>query len=460
MYFENVLGTIGNTPIVRLNKVAKGLKCTLLAKLEYFSPGGSVKDRIGIAMIEDAERRGVLKPGGTIIEATSGNTGLGLAIACAIRGYRLICVMNDKQSGEKVTALRAYGADVVVCPTAVKPEDPRSYYSVAKRLSEEIPNSFYPYQYGNPANPKAHYETTGPEIWSQLDGKVDVLFAGMGTGGTISGAGKYLKEKNPAIKVVGVDPVGSLYYDYFKTGRIPPDCLKVYKTEGIGEDFLPTTMDFSVLDDIVQVPDKEAMLMTRALARKEGICSCSSAGSAVHGAVEWCRRNDVAEGKVGLVIIPDTGMRALSKVYNDEWMKECRFLDPKLELSAAQILERKSGGRIPALVTVAPHSLILEAVTLMKEYDIGQIPVLDGGAVIGSVKEDRLIHLLIKDPGARSKTVKDVMDAPFPVVDRDASIEEISGLLTRDNTAVLLKNGGESSFEILTKADLIRAIAR
>jgi len=460
MYFENIVQTIGNTPIVKLNKVVKGLKCTLLAKLEYFNPGGSVKDRIGIAMIEDAERRGLLKPGGTIIEGTSGNTGLGLAIAATMKGYRCIFVMNDKQSSEKVNALKAFGADVVVCPTAVRPEDPRSYYSVAKRLSEEIPNSFYPYQYGNPANPQAHYDTTGPEIWRQLEGKIDALFAGMGTGGTISGIGKYLKERKPDVKIVGVDPIGSLYYDYWKTGKIPPDCLKVYKTEGIGEDFLPTTMDFSVLDDIVQVPDKEAMLMTRALARKEGICSCSSAGSALHGAIEWCKKNDFGEGKVGLVIIPDTGMRALSKVYNDEWMKECRFLDAKLELSVGQILEKKPGGKIEKLISVAPHSLILEAVQLMKDFDIAQIPVIESGSLIGSVKEDRLIHLLIRDPGAKSKAVKEVMDAPFPLVEREATIEEISTLLTKENPAVLMKLDGDGRFDILTKADLIRAIAR
>ncbi|HVY61949.1 MAG TPA: cystathionine beta-synthase [Planctomycetota bacterium] len=459
-YFDNILGTIGNTPIVKLNKVTKGLKCTLLAKLEFFMPGGSVKDRIGINMIEDAERRGVLKPGGTIIEGTSGNTGLGLAIAAAIKGYRCIFVMNDKQSSEKINALKAFGADVVVCPTAVRPEDPRSYYSVAKRLSEEIPNSFYPYQYGNPANPKTHYDSTGPEIWRQLDGKIDAFIAGMGTGGTISGIGKFLKEKNPAIKIVGVDPIGSLYYDYFKTGKIPPDCLKVYKTEGIGEDFLPTTMDFSVLDDIVQVGDKEAMLATRALARKEGICAGGSSGSAVHGALEWCKAN-LGEGKVALVLIPDTGMRYLTKVYNDEWMKECRFLEPKMELSAAQLIERKQdGSKMPRLLSVSPHSLCLEAVTLMKEYEISQIPVIDGEKVVGSVKEDRLIHLLINDPASKTKAVKDVMEEPFPVVEGDATIAEISALLTKENPAVLLKDGAQSQFEILTKADLIRAIAR
>jgi cystathionine beta-synthase len=458
-YHENILGTIGNTPIVKLNRLAKGVKGTLLAKLEFFMPGGSVKDRIGITMIEDAERRGALKPGGTIIEGTSGNTGLGLAIASAIKGYRCIFVMNDKQSSEKINALKAFGADVVVCPTAVRPEDPRSYYSVAKRLSEEIPNSFYPYQYGNPANPKTHYDSTGPEIWRQLEGKIDAFIAGMGTGGTISGVGKFLKEKNPKIKVVGVDPIGSLYYDYFKTGKIPPDCLKVYKTEGIGEDFLPTTMDFSVVDDVVQVSDKDAMLATRALARKEGICAGGSSGSAVHGAIEWCRAN-LAEGQTALVLIPDTGMRYLTKVYNDEWMKECRFLEPKMELSAAAIVERKAESKTPRLLSVAPHSLILEAVTLMREYDISQIPVIDGAAVVGSVREDRLIHLLINEPSAKAKAVKEVMEEPFPVVEPDATIAEVSQMLTKENPAVLLKNGGQGSFEILTKADLIRAIAR
>lgn len=461
MYHENILGTIGNTPLVKLNRVAKGLKCTLLAKLEFFSPGGSVKDRIGIAMIEDAERRGVLKPGGTIIEGTSGNTGLGLAIAAAIKGYRCIFVMNDKQSQEKINALKAFGADVVICPTAVKPEDPRSYYSVAKRLSEEIPNSFYPYQYGNPANPQVHYDQTGPELWRQLDGKIDAFVAGMGTGGTISGIGKFLKEKNPKVKIIGVDPVGSLYYDYFKTGRVPPDVLKVYKTEGIGEDFLPTTMDFSVVDDVVQVGDRDAMLMTRQLARREGICAGGSSGSAVFGAIQWARTADLPEGSIVVVLIPDTGMRYLSKVYNDEWMKEQRFIEARMELTAKQIAERKAPSKIPQLIAVSPDSLMLEAVSLMKEYEISQIPVIQGTDVVGSVKEDRLIHLLIKDPSARSHPVREVMDEPFPVVDADATIEEISNLLTKENPAVLVKasDGGER-LDILTKADLIRAIAR
>ncbi len=460
MIHENILGTIGRTPIVRLNRVGRGLRCNLLAKLEFFSPGGSVKDRIGIAMIEDAERRGLLKPGGTIIEGTSGNTGLGLAIAAAVRGYRCIFVMNDKQSQEKINALKAFGADVVVCPTAVKPEDPRSYYSVAKRLSEEIPNSFYPYQYGNPANPRAHYETTGPEIWEQLEGKIAAFVAGMGTGGTISGIGKFLKEKDPSIRVIGVDPVGSLYYDYFKTGRVPPDVLKVYKTEGIGEDFLPSTMDFSVVDDVVQVSDRDAMLMTRQLARKEGICAGGSSGSAVFGAIQWAQKANLPEGANVLVLIPDTGMRYLSKVFNDEWMRENRFLEPKTELSAAQILERKGAPeKIRQLIVVSPDSFLLEAVTLMKEYDISQIPVIEGGAVIGSVKEDRLIHMLIRDPGARSHPVREVMDEPFPIVDRDTTIEEISNLITKENPAVLVR-GPDGTLDILTKADLIRAIAR
>jgi cystathionine beta-synthase len=462
MFHENILSTIGNTPLVKLNRMAKGLRCTVLAKLEYFNPGGSVKDRIGVAMIEDAERRGLLKPGGTIIEGTSGNTGIGLAIAAALKGYRCIFTVNDKQSQEKINALKAYGSEVVVCPTAVKPEDPRSYYSVAKRLSEEIPNSYYPYQYGNPANPKAHYDTTGPELWQQLDGKIDAFVAGMGTGGTISGVGKYLKERNPKVKIVGVDPEGSLYYDYFKTGRVPPDVLKVYKTEGIGEDFLPTTMDFSVVDDVVQVSDRDAMITTRQLARREGICAASSSGSAVFGALAWARRADLPESAVVVVLIPDTGMRALSKVYNDEWMREHRFLETRMDYTAAEIVERKGPpSKIPGLVAVAPESVILEAVALMKQYEISQIPVVSSGDVVGSVKEDRLIHLLIKDPGARSHPVREVMDEAFPVVDRDATIEEISNLLTKENPAVLVRDGGpQAGFEILTKADLIRAIAK
>jgi len=461
-YHENIIGTIGGTPLVKLNKLARGLKATVLAKLEFFSPGGSVKDRIGVTMIEDAEQRGLLKPGGTIIEGTSGNTGLGLAIAAAVKGYRCIFVMNDKQSQEKINALRAFGAEVVVCPTAVKPEDPRSYYSVARRLASEIPNSYYPNQYANPANPRAHYETTGPEIWEQTDGKIDVFVAGMGTGGTISGIGKYLKEKNPDVKIVGVDPIGSLYYDYWKTGVVPPDVLKVYKTEGIGEDFLPTTMDFAYVDEVLQCSDKDAAVMTRALARREGIFAGGSSGAAVQGAIEYARRAD-RDGLLVVVLIPDTGNRYLSKVYNDDWMRENQFLETRIALTAAQIVERKSGTTLPRLIAVSPDSLVLEAVTLMKEYEISQIPVVEGGGVVGSVKEDRLIHLLIRDQGARSKPIRSVMDEPFPVVEPDVTIEEVSNLLTKENPAVLVRTGDgaqNGTFDILTKADLIRAIAR
>ncbi len=464
-YYNSILETIGRTPLVRLNRLAAGIGATVLAKLEFLSPGGSVKDRIGIKMIEDAERRGLLKPGGTIIEGTSGNTGLGLAIASAIKRYRCIFVMNDKQSQEKINALRAFGADVVICPTAVRPEDPRSYYSVAKRLASEIPGSYYPNQYENPANPQAHYETTGPEIWEDTDGKVAAFVAGMGTGGTISGVGRYLKERNPKVKVVGVDPIGSLYYDYWKTGKIPPDVLKVYKTEGIGEDFMPSTMDFSVVDEVIQCTDRDAMLVTRTLARREGIFAGGSSGSAVFGAIEYAKRLQSRPGEaepIVVVLIPDTGNRYLSKVYNDAWMKENQFLDTRIEMRAAQVLERKAGppyDKLPRLVAVSQDSVVLEAITLMKEYEISQIPVVEGRSVVGSVREDRLIHLLIKDSGARGQPVRQVMDEPFPVVDRDASIEEISNLLTRENPAVLVKNH-DGEFEILTKADLIRAIAR
>lgn len=327
MIHNSILDAIGNTPLVKLNKITKDLPLTIAAKVEYLNPGQSIKDRIAIKMVEDAEEEGLIKPGGTIIEGTSGNTGMGLALAAAVKGYKCIFTTTDKQSREKVDLLRALGARVEVCPTNVEPDDPRSYYSVAKRLSEEIPNSFYPNQYDNLSNTKAHYETTGPEIWEQTEGKITHYVAGMGTGGTISGAAKYLKEQNPDIKVIGVDSVGSVYKSYFETGVFDKNEIKPYLTEGIGEDLIPENVDFDLIDDVVQVNDKNALVTTRQLAKQEGLFVGGSCGAAVYGAMEYARKHSLGEDALMVVILPDSGTRYISKIYNDEWMRKHKFID-------------------------------------------------------------------------------------------------------------------------------------
>ncbi len=326
MYYNSILETIGNTPLVKLNNVVDDLPGTILAKVEYFNPGQSVKDRIGIKMIEDAEKEGLIEPGGTIIEGTSGNTGMGLALAAAVKGYKCIFTITDKQSQEKIDLLRAMGAEVKICPTDVEPDDPRSYYSVAKRLSEEIPNSYYPNQYDNLSNTDAHYETTGPEIWEQTEGNITHYVAGMGTGGTISGTSKYLKEQNESIQAIGIDSVGSVYKHYFETGEFSKEEIKPYLTEGIGEDIIPENMNFDLIDDVVQVNDKNAFLMTRRLAEEEALFIGGSCGAAVYGALEYARNNDFGEDDVMVIILPDSGSRYAKKIYNDEWMKDKGFI--------------------------------------------------------------------------------------------------------------------------------------
>jgi cystathionine beta-synthase len=327
MYYNSILETIGNTPLVRLNKVVENIPAAILAKVEYFNPGQSIKDRIAIKMIEDAEKEGLIKPGGTIIEGTSGNTGMGLALVASVKGYKCIFTTTDKQSKEKIDLLRALGAEVKVCPTNVEPDDPRSYYSVARRLSEEIPNSYYPNQYDNLSNTKAHYETTGPEIWEQTEGKITHYAAGMGTGGTISGVAKYLKEKNPSIQVIGIDSVGSVYKKYFETGEFDKNEIKPYLTEGIGEDLIPANIDMDLIDDVVQVNDKNALLMTRKLAKKEGLFVGGSCGAAVFGALEYAREKELSKDDLMVIIMPDSGTRYVGKIFNDEWMREHHFLD-------------------------------------------------------------------------------------------------------------------------------------
>ncbi len=459
MWHDSILGTIGNTPLVRLHRIPEGMPCPVLAKVEFTNPGGSVKDRIGLAMIEDAEARGLLKPGGTIIEGTSGNTGAGLAIAAIAKGYTCIFTTTDKQSPEKADVLRALGAEVIVCPTAVAPDDPRSYYSVARRLSTEIPNSFYPNQYDHPANAEAHYRTTGPELWAQTDGRITHYFAGAGTGGTISGTTKYLKEQNPDLQTVGIDPYGSVYYTYFHTGVFEDSEIYPYFTEGVGEDILAGNMDFSVVDDFVRVTDKESMQMTRRLAREEGLFVGQSCGMAMAGTMQWleAHRDELSPRDVAVVLLPDSGFRYLSKTYNDEWMRRHGFLDERGAVTVSSILRRN--GRSEAVVTVAPEDTLAEAVARMTEHGISQLPVTSGGAVVGSLTEKRILNLLVGDPAARDRQASEVMEAPLPVVAAHASVEELSAALDAPAGAVLVHAPGADDLAIITRSDLIAALA-
>ncbi|MGQ9863897.1 MAG: pyridoxal-phosphate dependent enzyme [Bacteroidia bacterium] len=455
MWKENILQTIGGTPLIRLNRLAQDSPATILAKVEYFNPGQSTKDRIAIKMIEDAEKAGLLRPGGTIIEATSGNTGLGLAIVAAVKGYRCIFTIPDKQSKEKIDILRALGAEVIVTPTEVPPDDPRSYYSVARRLAQEIPNSFYPNQYDNLSNRQAHYETTGPEIWNDTKGEITHFVAGMGTTGTICGVAQYLKEKNPAIRVIGVDTYGSLFQKLHQTGQIDPKEIYPYLTEGIGEDIVPANLDMSLIDEIIKVTDKDAALMARKLARMEGIFAGWSSGSAVWAALQVAKRASPKD--LIVVLLPDHGTRYLKKIYNDTWMQEKNFLEVNPSLTAADVLSYKPKH---ILVYVHPDDPLEKAIYLMEVHSISQIPVLNADKEpIGVITESQVLQVLIDHPQAKTRPVQEYMAKPLPAVLASTPIDILSKMLTQEMPAVMVQIQ-KGSWEILTRADLIHHLSQ
>jgi cystathionine beta-synthase len=451
MWYNNILETIGNTPMVKLNKITASIPATVLAKIETTNPGNSIKDRMALKMIEDAEKSGKLKPGGTIIEGTSGNTGMGLAIAAVIKGYKCIFTSTDKQSKEKFDALRAFGAEVIVCPTNVDPEDPRSYYSVSSRLEREVPNSWKPNQYDNLSNSAAHYESTGPEIWEQTEGKITHLVAGVGTGGTISGIAKYLKEKNPAIQILGIDTYGSVFKKYKETGEFDKNEVYPYITEGIGEDFLPANVDFNLIDHFEKVTDEAAALMTREIARKEGIFAGNSTGSAIAGVLQM--KDMFKEGDVVVVIFPDHGTRYLGKMYNDDWLRDRGFLKDG-KLTAHDIIAKKESQEI---ITIDIEKTVLEAINTIKSLNISQIPVTQSGMIIGKITESDILDALLENPSLKSAPIKKITTNPFPFVDLNTSIDKISAMINKDNIAVLVEDNGR--IEIITQYDIINAIS-
>lgn len=450
--YNNILETIGNTPLVRLNALTKGIKATVLAKVETTNPGNSVKDRMAVKMIEDAEAAGLLKPGGTIIEGTSGNTGMGLALTAIVKGYKLICVLNDKQSKEKMDILRAVGAEVVVCPTAVEPSDPRSYYSVSKRLAKEIPNSWYVNQYDNLSNRQAHYEQTAPEIWEQTEGKITHFVVGVGTGGTISGVGKYLKEKNPNVKIWGIDTYGSVFKKYKETGIFDENEIYPYITEGIGEDILPANVDFDVIDHFEKVTDKDAAVFTRRLAREEGIFIGNSAGAAIAGLLQM--KDELKEDDVVVVLFHDHGSRYVGKIFNDDWMRERGFLDEELK-TAEDLIARHAD---QPLVTLYSEELVSHAIMKMRKFNISQIPVLKDGQFVGSLDDSKVYQLLVDNPSLRDTAISKVMQPPFPIVQSTAKIEDVAKLINNEVPAVLVERANGDK-HILTRQDIITSLA-
>jgi len=448
----NILDAVGNTPIVRLNRVVPpDLAAEIYVKCEFMNPAGSTKDRIAINIINRAEAEGRLKPGGTIVEATSGNTGAGLAMVAAVRGYRTIFVMPDKMSQEKISALRSWGAKVVVCPTAVEPADPRSYYSVARRLSEETPNAVLANQYHNPANPEAHYLSTGPEIWAQTNGEFDAFVSGMGTGGTLSGTGRYLKEKNPAIQIVGVDPVGSVYYDFVKHGLVTRAFS--YKVEGIGEDFFPTTMNLKILDDCVRVDDRECFMMTRDLVRLEGIYCGGSCGAAVAGAIKWAQSRNKKERI--LVLLPDSAGRYLSKIFNDDWMRENGFTGTEASLGTVREMMQS---RSQQLVTARSDDTLRNVIAKMKSLGISQLPVVDGEHIRGIVTEVDVLRNLVSGEANMDGTITNILDSDYATVTPDTRVDLLQSVLAEAKVALVAD--GTRLLGLVTKIDLIDYLSK
>ncbi len=454
MIYNSIVETIGNTPMVKLNKIFKGIPGTVLAKVEYFNPGNSTKDRMALKMIEDAEKAGLLKPGGTIIEGTSGNTGMGLALTAVAKGYKCIFTMADKQSQEKINILRAVGAEVIVCPTNVEPEDPRSYYSVARKLNKEIPNSIYPNQYDNPSNAQAHFETTGPEIWTQTAGKITHYAATVGTGGSMCGTARYLKSQNPQLVSVGIDTYGSVFKKYKETGVFDKNEIYPYLTEGFGEDILPQNVDFSLIDLFIKVTDKDGAIMARRLSREEGMFVGWSSGSAVHGALEYAREH-LTKDDVMVILLPDHGTRYLNKVYNDQWMKDHGFLEERSFSTAREIIMGRNGK--DSLFTISKNSKIGDAIRLMNKEGIDQVPVVDGNEFVGSVAASSLLEKIIFEPGMKDKSVGDLMDKPMQFVALDSTLDVLSSLLNKNSKALLVRDHSHK-VHIITQHDILKAI--
>ncbi len=451
MWLNNILETIGNTPLIRLNKITRDLPCTVLAKVDYFNPGNSIKDRMALKMLEVAEQEGRLKPGGTIIECTSGNTGMGLALAACVKGYHCIFTTTDKQSKEKADILKAVGAEVIVCPTNVEPDDPASYYSVARRLAKEIPNSLFFNQYDNLANRQAHYETTGPEIWNQTEGKITHLVCTAGTGGTITGTAMYLKEKNPAIQVWAIDVFGSLLTKYFRTGETDLNEVHPYFSEGFGEDFVPKNYDMRVIDHFEQVTDKDGALMARRIAREEGIFAGYSAGSCLQGLMQL--KDRLKKDDLVVCIFHDHGSRYVGKIYNDQWMIERGFLEVK---TFKDIIRARAGKK---LITVQPGDSVARAVELMKKYDIEHIPVMRGNENIGALSEGGLFKKVFHNPAIKNEIAEKVMEPAYPVVDLETPVERLGNLINRENGAVLAIDE-TGNYHIVTKYDIIQSLAK